>query len=364
MCIHATLVLNIISGRLGLHTGNICFVISTFFYTGHHKSRLFQCLTALVIIALCLATALAVLVWYAKIPSPVDTQQVYHDIVYSPFPSINQWLFSGVEVQVNENGGLYPHKVTLCQKECPLKTQTKSLAFCGVCRTTRTVNCFALVTNQVSSDADAQYVSEYMLKNSNMTFRIDGSSNIQELIHLCITTDKDTCQKVVRTKLSQVEMQHNCKQVIPFDKSYNYTQTFVTPNDSYYCAVWLLNGINQWLNYTSISSIETYNLTDFNNLCETLPQTSIVTHALSGPPTQNLCTVLKVERTRDLFGSNITVITSAVKTLTHTASIVLIAIDVCLIIVLLLVIAICATLFFVCCKMRPLSTWVLPRDIQ
>lgn len=301
--------------------------------------------------------------WYARIQPPVDTQQVYHDIVYTPFPNINHWLFSSVEVQVNEGNGQASHKLTLCQKECPLKTQIKSLTFSGVCWTSRTVNCFALFTDQVSSTADAQYVSEYMLKNSTVTFTvIDGSSKVQEPIYLCITMDKDTCQKVVRTNLSQVEMRQICFRVIQFDKSYNYTQTFVTPDDGYYCAVWLLNGIGRRLNYASISSIETYNLTDFN-LCETLPQTSIVTHTLGGPPTQDLCTVLSVESMSALFGSNITVVTSAVKTLTDTTSIVLIVVDVCLVIVLLLVIAICVVLF-VCCKMRPLSTWVLSSDIQ
>ena len=325
-------------------------------FAGCHQSRVFSCLAALAIIALCLGATLAVLVWYAKIQPPVDTQQVYSEIVYSPFSIINHWLFGGVKVQINGTDWQYPHQLTLCQMECPLKIRTKSLTFSGVCRMSRTINCFALFTDDVSSPADAQYVSEYMLKNSSVTFRINRSTKIREL---CITADnKDTCQKIVRENLSQTELRQLCLAVISFDISNNYTQTFMAPNDGYYCAVWLLNGMDQLINYTTISSIKTYNLTDFD-LCETLPQDTIVTQTLSGPPTQNLCAVLKVDSRSGVFGTNITVVTSAVKVLSDATSVALIVVDIFLIIVLLLVMAIILLVFFVCCKRRPQSAaWI------
>ena len=309
------------------------------------------CITVSVI-ALCLCITLAVLIWYIRIPVPHHSQTVLDNIVYLPFPSgIDQWLFNRVNVQLKEDSAIYPHEVTVCQSECPPKLQMKyyNLGKVWPCHTTRTFNCFAYVTSEHSSD-DAQNVSVYMLRNSKVTFRITGSSRIPEPVQLCVSANKDSCLDVLQSRnWLQGELHRNCQQVLPFNKTNNYTRTVTFQDDGYFCAVWLLNSFNQWINYTSNLSVKEYNVTEFNSMykceTETFPQSYMVPYSLHGFPKRHLCPVVQVKNGLNFaFGPNITVDTSPVKVLSDTVSVVLI--------VLFTLFLVTLTVSFVCSKVR------------
>jgi hypothetical protein len=55
-------------------------------------------------------------------------------------------------------------------------------------------------------------------------------------------------------------MDPECLEVLDFNQANNYSQTFITSEDGYYCAVWLINEANHSINYTTNLEVVSYQL--------------------------------------------------------------------------------------------------------
>lgn len=270
-----------------------------------------------------------VFILYARAPVLHHTQPIYgpQDVVYSPFSDINQFLFNRIKatIRVDQTEDLSHYSLTICQATCPLKIQTKHLVSSGACLKSRYVaNCYAKLNEELDhySGTDAQYFSEYMLKNSSITFRITATNIAPEPVQLCITTDKDSCYQVFR---SQPVVHQVCQQLLTLNETNHYMQTFTVGGNSYYCAVWRLGNSDQWINYTTNSSLYIYNATDFYSprWCETFQNHAQVTFTLRGRPSlaPNTCIIMQ-ENSKKLY-NNVTIVTTTIKPLGNVASIAL-----------------------------------------
>jgi hypothetical protein len=178
---------------------------------------------------------------------------------YSPFSSsINLFHYTKVKGVIHADSDNYAYNVTMCVTSCPLKVVTSELQLLeGGCPNNRFYrHCY--VRLQISDDAsrtDSQYYSRYMLKNSKVTFKISTlKQSHMDLVQLCVTTNNVTCDRV----FYNISME--CLEVLSFNQANNYSQTFTTPEDSYYCALWLVNEANHSINYTTTLEVVSYQL--------------------------------------------------------------------------------------------------------
>ena len=271
--------------------------------------------------------ALVIMVVYMVVPTHTDIQPVYGEIVYSPFTGINRFAINRLEVEFVKQDDSHRHELTICHSECPLKTETNILTLSDICGAGRRyVNCFAIMNEDSYGSFDPRDYSEYMLKNSKVTFRL-LEPNITGPVHVCVTIDPDRCEKAVySTNTTELELNHVCHQMIPFNETNNYTGSFVARADGYYCTVWLLQNTDQGINYETELRRQIYNMTDFKSTqseCKTFKvlESSKITYNLRSYPRLgqlDTCAVFQIKATNgDYFGSNFTVTTKELKVLSN-----------------------------------------------
>ena len=303
---------------------------------------------------MCLA-GFVTLIYFGTAPNLDQTQPIYGDIVYSPFSKIN-YRYNRIEATLDSES-THKYNLTICQTSCPLKTHTKQLAYNGSCKQDRNrINCHAKFSGDIYNDDFSQCYSKYMVKNSKITFKITESDlSVNRSVQLCITTNIDKCTKIFWPgNLTQLKLQQDCFKLITFDAT-DYSglaQTFITPDDTYYCAIWLLGSLNQWLNYTVNLSIEMYAITDYSYLCKSYiinhddrERHSHVTFPLTyaSTPQQTMCIVqhIKITDRSDCNSYNgISVNSIALKPLNDTAWIAFI------VIVGIIILLFCILVFF------------------
>ena len=170
--------------------------------------------------------------------------------IYSPFSSsINLFYYTSVRGVIHGDSAGYTYNVTLCSTSCPLVTSKSQSSVVGECPMLRYYNnCYVRLLNHNIRRTDSQYYSRYMLKNSKMTLIIFEQSHVKP-VQLCITNDNVTCDQVFSSNNNAGSLME-CPQVLDFNQTNNYSQTFTAPADSYYCAVWLIEEANHSINYT------------------------------------------------------------------------------------------------------------------
>ena len=291
---------------------------------------------------------------------PEDNQNVNFDIVYSTFSDITPFLYKNIMVDVHGDHDGFLYELTICQPQCPLKTQTEFLTLDGDCWIGRsTINCYARVNHYSSQTTEAQFITTHMLKNSMVTFRINASNVVLEPVKLCVTNTSNKCAQVFQNpsgNLTQMALNQLCYEVLTCNETNNYTQTFVTHDDGYYCAVWLLNSKNQQIRYTTDSKIDKYNITSFDSSqakCKTYNLNGLnfkTNYGLVGSR-QKLCPVIQLKRKEENsnFGPSMIIKTTAVKRLSDRASMILII--VCVIVITISIVTIITIVcIIVCCK--------------
>ena len=186
-------------------------------------------------------------------------QPVYGPLVFAPFCHLDQFYYSSIEtsIKVDQKEDLDLYNLTVCKVPCPLQINVTHSQVTGECPADRLIpNCYANVFGYPNPGTDAQYFSRYMLNNSNITFVITELSRSQNItIPLCITMDKAMCNRT----FVGASGKEDCHEVLEFNTSNDYTRTFTTRNDSYYCAVWLLPS-NLSLTYTLNSTLQFYQI--------------------------------------------------------------------------------------------------------
>ena len=186
----------------------------------------------------------------------------------------------------------------------------------GVCPKDRFYhNCYINLLGYQDAGVNSQYYSQYMLTNSKVTFTITSLSPAGQSVQLCITLDKDTCSQIFFRMSTGVT---GCQEVLQFNKTNSYTRTFAARQDSYYCAVWILEG-SQSINYTLNSSLESYDIQTPHSRCENYRKSKEVTFDLgdrwhSVATQQHKVCILVQENGKNLY-RNITVVTKAVRSL-------------------------------------------------
>ena len=263
-------------------------------------------------------------------PSLNQTQPVYGNVIYSPFSKLD-YRYNHIEVALHYESISLSNKfnLTICQAPCPLKTNTKQFVYNGSCPIDRSqYNCYAKLSKEdIEPDSSPECFSKFIVKNSKIKFSITELNETESLsVQLCITTNKDHCKYVFWPgPNTHLNLQQICLRMITFNKSNHFTQTFTAPDDSYYCAVWVLER-DQWLYYTVNSIIEAYNITDYSpHLCEShnVNHPSHVTFPLhSSNPMKTACIILQqntVERWDRTTCDNIVINSTAFKPLTTAA---------------------------------------------
>lgn len=257
------------------------------------------------LVFLLLCSGFVTLIYFGTAPILNQTQPVYGDVVYSPFSKLDN-RYNHIEVALHYNSA-NKFNLTICQASCPLKTHIEKLVYNGSCPLERQqYNCYAKLSKEdIEPDSHPQCFSKFILKNSKIRFNITELNETQS-VQLCITTNIEQCGHVFWPgNLTQLKLQRTCVKLITFNKTNHFTQTFVAPDDSYYCAVWLLQA-DQWLYYTVNSTIETYNITDYSpHLCESYSEhPSHVTFPLHlSKPIKTVCIVLQ-QNTVDRWACN------------------------------------------------------------
>lgn len=237
-------------------------------------------------------------VYFGNAPVLNQTQPVYGDVIYSPFSNLDN-RYNHIEVALGYDRVSESNKFnfTICQASCPLKTHIKKVVYDGSCSIERQqYNCYAKLSDEdTKPDSYARCFSKFMLKNSKIRFNI---TELNETLsaQLCITTNIEQCRHVFWPgDLTQLELQQSCVKLITFNKTNHFTQTFIAPDDSYYCAVWVLEA-DQWLYYIVSSNIEGYSITDYSpHLCAShTERPSHVTFPLHlSKPAKTVCIVLQ-----------------------------------------------------------------------
>lgn len=193
------------------------------------------------------------------------TQQDYarKSLTYSPFQWIDTFYyrFLDVFIGVDNDEDLNEYSLTVCAVPCPLKVAINHSWQTGACVKDRIVpNCFANLLGYKNYGSDAQQFSQYMLNNSEITFTvIDHESSQPGTVHLCVTANKDLCQQMFERNQSRNSDTSICVELLEFNTTNHYIQTFTATKDSYYCAVWLL-AESQSMNYTINSTLHLYEL--------------------------------------------------------------------------------------------------------
>ena len=263
-------------------------------------------------------------VLYLRFSPSYHIQPVYNDIVYSPFLGIDPILFNRIEVSVSVDDDDFNYAVSVCQIECPVMTRNKSFAVNPSCNTGRTtVNCYAKVNPDSLGTTEARDNSEYMLKNSQVLIKIMESNAMSESVNVCVTVDKDKCYQVFMSKNSSTsELKNVCHELMTFNETNNFTATFVAHVDSYFCFVWILKDKHQWINYTTNSIIQMYNISDFNSSqsCRVFPVPKIKQFTYSfhigRKPWNRVCAVIQATKANGYyFGPNITITSGELKRL-------------------------------------------------
>ena len=179
----------------------------------------------------------------------------YERLIYSPFLHVNLFYYISIKGTIH---GSTDYNLTVCVASCPLKVVTSHSLVNGVCPKDRHFsNCYVNLLGYHDPGLKPQFYSQYMLTNSNVTFKITELSKADP-VQLCITLDKDTCDKVFTRNSKPTHA--DCQEVLTgFNQINNYTRTFTAHTDSYYCAVWLLNE-SQSINYTANLTVQLYQL--------------------------------------------------------------------------------------------------------
>ena len=257
-------------------------------------------------------------------PVERQTQSVYGNLVYSPL-AINHFVYAsvGVSVRIDIKEDLNNYNLTICQTECSLKTRTKYYNVSnGSCPTDRPLsNCFAQLDELMHDypGADEQSFSIYLLKGSKITFRITELNTDSEDVQLCITTEKSACYKAFAS-IGNSDML--CHKLVTFNKANNYTQTFLADDDSYYCAVWLLESNDYWINYSTNSSIQVFNMSDFYSphQCQSFQKHPNIIFTLRGRPKWETVCIVMEENSNSLH-DNITMVSTTDKRLSDCISV-------------------------------------------
>ena len=262
---------------------------------------------------------------FAKFPVLHQTQPIYGNVVYLPFEiSAFKNIFYahiGATVHVDKLDDLDYYNLTICQTECSRKTQTKHFGVSnGACRTNRPKkSCFAQLDESMHSytGTDPQFFSIYLLRNSKITFRVTNSNTSFEHVQLCMTTDKETCDQAFLKGNPAL-----CHELMTFSKANDYTQTFIARNDSYYCAMWLLESRDQWIHYSTNATVQVFNMSDFYSprLCESFQKnTNIIFTLRDQLKLENVCIIME-ENSKYHF-DNITIVSRAYNRLNNHISI-------------------------------------------
>ena len=282
------------------------------------------CIVVTSILLLIFLLAFVAFTILARSPVIHQTQPVYGNVIYSPL-AINYFLYArvGATVYVGSKGDLNLYNLTICQTKCSLKTQTKYFNVSnGACSTNRPLsNCFAQLDDVMHEyhGTDAQFFSKYLLRNSKITFRIIESNLKSEHVQLCVTTDKEACFQ------ASIGNSGLCHKTVTLSKANNYTQTFTAYDDSYYCAVWLLENTHQWINYSTNSSIQVFNMSDIYSphQCESFQKLSYISFPLCGRPKwvwETVCIVME-ENSNSRYFDTFTIVSTADKRLSNHISV-------------------------------------------
>ena len=221
------------------------------------------------IVSLVSMIGLIIAVCFATSPSQQllnHTQQDYarKTLTYSPFQWIDTFYYTLLDVfiGVDNSEDLKEYSLTVCAMPCPLTVAINHSWQTGACVKDRIVpNCFVNLLGYENQGSDAQQFSQYMLNNSEITFAVsvDYESSQPGIVHLCVTANKDLCQQMFVRNQSQNSDTSSCVELLEFNTTNHYIQTFTATKDTYYCAVWLLDE-NQSINYTINSTLHLYEL--------------------------------------------------------------------------------------------------------
>ena len=229
----------------------------THIHTASSQKKKLACSIGCVLFLSIAFGAVTLLLVYTMKPSDHFREQLIYryrrePFIYSPFSNINLFYYTSIQ------GKIYgvsdsSYNLTVCATSCPLmKVTALPLEVKGECKKSRGYrNCYVNLLGY--HGLYSQDFSQYMIADSNVTFTITYSSQV-EPVQLCITTDNDTCSQIFMRSLT------DCPKLLYFNQTNNYSQTFTAHVDGYYCAVWLIKQSNQSINYTASLNLASYQL--------------------------------------------------------------------------------------------------------
>ena len=225
----------------------------------------------------------------SRMPEHTQTQSFYGrgSLTYTPFPniSIDRYYYNKLNLTaiVADDNDFNRYNLTVCTTSSPLEIRSKQFQVKGVCLNDRLViNCYVDLHGYHTLSTDARLFNLYMLHGSVLSFGLVPQTDVQ----LCITDSMDVCSIVFNN--STIVMSHRvCQEVLTFNKTNGYTQTFIVRNSSYYCAVWLLTNSIQTLNYTANITLRSYNI-PAPSQCQVKTQNQVKTQIFDLNTQQNI----------------------------------------------------------------------------
>ena len=239
-----------------LHVRQVAMSHSTCTHTASSLKR--KLAVCCVLFPIIMSGAVISLFVYATKSSNLSSKQLIYGyrrgpFVYSPFSYFDLFYYTSIQGEICGNNG-DNYNLTVCATLCPLKVMTSSSQIKGGCNDDRFFNnCYVDFLGYKGDGINSQYFSQYMLTNSNMTFKITNLSQA-EPVQLCVTTDNKTCGQIF------LGSSMDCPEVLDFNQTNNYSQTFTAHVDSYYCAVWLIKQSNYSINYAASLNVVSYQL--------------------------------------------------------------------------------------------------------
>lgn len=171
---------------------------------------------------------------------------------------------------VDDDYDLSRYNLTVCNASCPLEISSDHFQVTGVCSNEH-VNCYIDLRGKHPRRSDPQLFTRFMLQGSALTFIITGMAP-QPVVQLCITNTKEACGEVFHNS-SAIQV---CLELLTFNQTNDYIQTFKVTNSGYYCAVWMLINNTQSLNYTVNVTLQSYSTPALSH-CQVKTQNQVKT---------------------------------------------------------------------------------------